>query len=543
MALPSAILATVVKYLVTRDLFDLEAFDVLLQGNVYGGFTFVLGFSLVFRSSASYNRYWTAATSAHEMGSEWSDACASLIAFAQVSKRSAVEVATFTHTVLRLFSMLHGMSMEEIATLEDENFPLLDVKGFHADDLKAITSTNSQGQRMRIILCWIKVYIIQSMDSGLIDVPPPILTRVFQELGLGLVNYHKAQQVVIWPFPYPYTQLNFVLLVAYLLFTPIVVCTSQSPAWFCGIFTLCSCSCMVGLDLISVELENPFGDDNNDLPCFEMQAHLNDDLIILLDPATWKVPTMVTDCDTSHADLWNVNETSRLSLEQYHHKSKSMMRSGSTMLKQTKKSEKAHKAKEWAKLDDPAKNLHSMEAMRRSASFAELEPKLAPGAASGSVGVSTPAKYEALSSSVSPEKSVSVRLQDQSERQKPGPDFLQELSSTLQEHLDKQFMHLAKFQQDHLKALEGLLSTTAAASARPAVGGLSSPRPFGGAHAAARMAPIPAALGSATLRDDAARAGVEVPPCCGTMARSTWTSSTAAPRGPTAGMAAEPQVR
>jgi len=293
-AVPSGLLACSLKLLEAEGYMSLEMLNVLTQGDIYSGFTFVLGFSLVFRTSQSYLRYWTAATSVHQMGSEWSDACASLIAFSTTSKSSQRETMRFRHTVVRLFSMLHAMALEEIASAADVNFPLIDVDGFSKEDIYVLTTGLAQGRKVQVVLQWIKTYITQSSDTGIISVPPPILTRVFQELGVGLVNYHKAQQVVIWPFPFPYTQLNLLLIQVYMVMTPLVISTWRTHAWMCCLFTFISVTCMVGLDLIASELENPFGDDPNDLPVLDMQCDMNKVLIMQLDPACCCPPELTS---------------------------------------------------------------------------------------------------------------------------------------------------------------------------------------------------------------------------------------------------------
>eukprot|EP00971_Amphidinium_carterae_P296604 5892086-Amphidinium_carterae.1 len=129
----------------------------------------------------------TAATSCHEMGSEWSDCCSSLIAFVQVSKKppeahpceaflackrtdtnaghvharrraAAVtlrplaahvpsahlsieevqsriaepESKSALSTIVHLYCMsVKAMAMEEIAHLQQGNFPLIDIEGLN----------------------------------------------------------------------------------------------------------------------------------------------------------------------------------------------------------------------------------------------------------------------------------------------------------------------------------------------------------------------------------------------------------------------------
>mmetsp|Transcript_13411 Transcript_13411/g.31509 ORF Transcript_13411/g.31509 Transcript_13411/m.31509 type:complete len:651 (+) Transcript_13411:91-2043(+) len=304
LALPSTIAAFVVSMFVQHEALDMSYFAMVQESNsVYSGFTFVLGFSLVFRTAECYHRFWTAATSCHEMGSEWSDCAGSLIAFAQTSKRPMGEIQKFTHTAVRLFCLLHAMALEEVADLKDYHCHLIDIAGFDQRDLRILLSEEVQTKRVQVVLCWIKLFIIQNIESGLLNVPAPILTRVFQELGAGLVEYHKAQQVVIWPFPFPYTQMNLVLVYVYMIMTPLVISAWGFAPLTCAVATLVSCVCMIGLDLIASELENPFGDDDNDLPILDIHKQFMRVLLAQLNKKTWRVPRLLPSAVFDHHSL------------------------------------------------------------------------------------------------------------------------------------------------------------------------------------------------------------------------------------------------
>eukprot|EP00928_Gymnodinium_smaydae_P008882 TRINITY_DN13272_c0_g1_i1.p1 TRINITY_DN13272_c0_g1~~TRINITY_DN13272_c0_g1_i1.p1 ORF type:complete len:602 (-),score=130.57 TRINITY_DN13272_c0_g1_i1:89-1843(-) len=315
-AMPSAILALVLKLLETYDVMSLAQYDFLSKGSVYSGFTFVLGFTLVFRSSQSYTRYTEAARSVDHMRAEWFDACASIIAFTKDSKRTPEELDSFTHTLVRLFSLMHALALEDIGALEDERFPLFDVEGIDKRDLRYLAHEVGEGKRTQVVMTWIKVYIMQGVKKAIIDIPPPILTRVYQELGLGLVNYHDALRIGMWPFPFPYAQLNMFLVIAYLIVTPVVVCVWAPALLECLVFTMISCMSMLGLEFIAAELEHPFGDDDNDLPLLDCQNHFNSDLLVLMNPATFIPPSLSANHCRDHDALACLYQTQQVEMLQ-----------------------------------------------------------------------------------------------------------------------------------------------------------------------------------------------------------------------------------
>merc|ERR1739847_83324 len=75
---------------------------------------------------------------------------------------------------------------------------------------------------------------------------------------------------------------------------------------------------MKGIDIIAIELENPFGDDPNDLPTFQMHHAMNRDLTLLVNPQTWTIPKLLPTAIVRYEDLDSKNKEDRLSLAQYY---------------------------------------------------------------------------------------------------------------------------------------------------------------------------------------------------------------------------------
>merc|ERR1719183_2367923 len=67
----------------------IEGQELIKNSAAYSGFSFVIGFLLVFRTSQAYSRFWDGATALHQMRSKWCDAVSSLLAFSRVSKNPA----------------------------------------------------------------------------------------------------------------------------------------------------------------------------------------------------------------------------------------------------------------------------------------------------------------------------------------------------------------------------------------------------------------------------------------------------------------------
>jgi len=249
----------------------------------YSGFTFVFGFVLVFRTSQCYSRFWTCAESCCKMRAQLGEAAGSLLTFAIMTTKTDDEVKKYTHKVVRLISLLHALCLQNAADMTDENFHVIDAASFGKGRMAILAKLDSRA-RVDMVYQWIGALIMHSAKSGLLSTPPPILSRVFQELEKAMVEYNQVLQVMNVPFPFPYAQVSVMLLLVYIACTPVVMCYYVGNAFVAALLSFISVLCFVSIELIASELENPLGDDENDLPCHQWQDELNETLLSMLHP-------------------------------------------------------------------------------------------------------------------------------------------------------------------------------------------------------------------------------------------------------------------
>mmetsp|Transcript_79661 Transcript_79661/g.212993 ORF Transcript_79661/g.212993 Transcript_79661/m.212993 type:complete len:450 (+) Transcript_79661:78-1427(+) len=122
-----------------------------------------------------------------------------------------------------------------------------------------------------VISKWIAQEITYQALAGNLPVAPPILSRVFQELSNGMLGFNQALKVGLVPFPFPFAHMLSALLVGFLVVSPLAVTsyTGNPPVAIALNFVVVMG--FVSLNEISIEIENPFGDDANDLPLIEHQ--------------------------------------------------------------------------------------------------------------------------------------------------------------------------------------------------------------------------------------------------------------------------------
>merc|ERR1712032_37665 len=113
-----------------------------------------------------------------------------------------------------------------------------------------------------------------------------------QELAGGMVAFHDAHQISTVPFPFPYAQTCDALLFMHWVITPFVSCQWSANSPCAAVFSFVQVFILWSLNNIAVEIEHPFGDDDNDLDAAHHQAHMNHNLLLLLHPFANKCPEL-----------------------------------------------------------------------------------------------------------------------------------------------------------------------------------------------------------------------------------------------------------
>mmetsp|Transcript_43170 Transcript_43170/g.119400 ORF Transcript_43170/g.119400 Transcript_43170/m.119400 type:complete len:481 (+) Transcript_43170:84-1526(+) len=299
-ALLAALLAVLSKHLEEIDALELE---LLKSTQLYSALLTTLGILIGFRTNKAYGRFWDATTLLHQMWGEWFDACSCLVAFSMLSKRSKpTEVHNFRHTLIRLMSLCHASALEEIAMSTDtaEAYPTLDLGGLDQGTLKYLryckSDKNLGFNRVEVIIHMIQTLVVHGQDVGVLKIPPPILSRVFQTLSRGQVNLANCKKITHTLFPFPYAQLIAVLLVVVTLLTPVVMAgVCKTPHW-AFIFTVLPIFGSFSLNHVARQLEMPFGADANDLPMDGFQDNMNVSLLMLIREETDHVPCTSDRC-------------------------------------------------------------------------------------------------------------------------------------------------------------------------------------------------------------------------------------------------------
>mmetsp|Transcript_96348 Transcript_96348/g.185049 ORF Transcript_96348/g.185049 Transcript_96348/m.185049 type:complete len:459 (-) Transcript_96348:62-1438(-) len=162
-----------------------------------------------------------------------------------------------------------GSAASKKANSEEKNEPILteglDLLVLSMPTAEEVHLLEMATDKPHTISLWIIQAVVLAIRKKLLDVPPPIISRVFQELSNGMLGFNQAHKVAMVPFPFPFAQMVSLLLVILYFFLPFYIDVfTQHPVITPAVsFLLPMVYC--ALNSIAIELEAPFGTDMNDI--------------------------------------------------------------------------------------------------------------------------------------------------------------------------------------------------------------------------------------------------------------------------------------
>jgi len=255
---------------------------------VWSATTAVLVLLIGFRARQAYGRFWEGTGLLHQMRGEWFDTVSNCVSFSiSVKKHKPAEVMAFRHVLVRLVSMAHGAALEEISGSKTK-IELIDPLGLDCKTLAYLKECSEvlKFDKVEAILHLTQTLITSAMHDGLLAVPPPILSRVYQTLSRGFVNLLNSKKIRDTKFPFPFVQLISLLLTAQVFLTPLMLSAFITSRVLLPLTAFLPIFGFFSMNYIAIQLENPFGDDENDLPLENFQHEMNSGLLMLLHPKT-----------------------------------------------------------------------------------------------------------------------------------------------------------------------------------------------------------------------------------------------------------------
>jgi len=333
MALTSFALGTTLAILrfadLTPEIFGMEDYlDSSFASFILGT---AIGYLLVMRVNMALDRWMSAMTEIEVMLSRWADAYNALTSFfagrrgENMDRIHLFRIRTahwFTLMACLVFGTLRGRGLRSLKSLEIR--PLYPIEAepttfqrrssvnsdnaqvcrmlskastarfaartgrghlvvLHAPSSEEVALLEPSSDKVNTICLWIIQAIMTEVRAKVLDAPPPIITRVFQEISEGMHGFQQAYKVAMVPFPFPFSQvMALILAVLYItfpfyidMFTKNIILTPI----MCFIVPVCYCA----LNQLSIELEDPFAYSVNDIEI----EHMNREFVSMIEDTLW----------------------------------------------------------------------------------------------------------------------------------------------------------------------------------------------------------------------------------------------------------------
>lgn len=290
----------------------------------------VFGYLSVSRLQVSYNRYWEGCTNVKIMYESWADACLQTLANDAVPHTYAkYQRDPFCAYIVRLFSQMSAMAMLKLHLEEDWDRvhemlthppaanPKLVGRGGGLLTSKELELLMRLPEPVSGCASRITRAITTRQRAGGVSAPPPQVSRIFQELSDGVRGYHECLKMKDVPVPFAYVQVNALLLLFFNAVTPIAVAVFSSADYATAAsdnysgdpnapavdedssvysmgariihvvvsvglsaFVVCGFTAMW---MVANELEDPFGEDGNDLDVLDYHIKFCEQIDSMLD--------------------------------------------------------------------------------------------------------------------------------------------------------------------------------------------------------------------------------------------------------------------
>eukprot|EP00927_Polykrikos_kofoidii_P070475 TRINITY_DN6678_c1_g1_i5.p1 TRINITY_DN6678_c1_g1~~TRINITY_DN6678_c1_g1_i5.p1 ORF type:complete len:494 (-),score=73.42 TRINITY_DN6678_c1_g1_i5:143-1543(-) len=254
--------------------------------------TFLI-FLLVFRTQVAHSRLNEGVMLLLKIRGHWCSAYASLLNSCSRSEANAKEVKDFQQLLVRLMSILHSVAMQEIAEIEHgaRDMGILGDDGIDPTYMDYLKHTTD---KVQVVGQWIAMIVHEADKKKIIEVSPPALGRIFQELANGNCATTQAWKFREVPFPFPHAQMLTALLLVTTFIMPFIS-LEVSNIFMAPFLTCLAVTAMWSVNYTAQELEEPFGDDIDDFPVWKMQKSFNSSLEVLLSPMCLSPPSFNSD--------------------------------------------------------------------------------------------------------------------------------------------------------------------------------------------------------------------------------------------------------
>jgi len=252
--------------------------------------SFAFTFSLVTRMANSYNRFWEGRMHLATWTARVNDVAMCCKCFPK--KSDTITILGVKHNVHREFQeemsrmlcIFVGTCLQQMQEDPWDETQEWDSGAYEVDQLLTqteMTALELSEDRALTVMSWI-------MDTACAfpewNVPAPTQTRLHQQASEVLLAFNQCMKIVDTTLPFPMLQQSVFLLVTFLVSWPFLTAKLVTNTFWAMMVGFVPVSAFFGVHSVALELQDPYGDDANDLPLPQIHASMVRDIRILLEP-------------------------------------------------------------------------------------------------------------------------------------------------------------------------------------------------------------------------------------------------------------------
>jgi len=208
--------------------------------------------------------------SIYEPGKEWPET--------DPNKQGSIKERGFA-AVKAFFGV--GLSAEQ-RSLHNAALPLPVIGGVSDAEIRFLQIARGPSAKTQLCFNWLTEFIIREHLAGSLGkVGPPIISRIVQFLGDGMIYYNHSRKIMFIPFPFGHAQLSIIFVMSMVFVIPYLMHQYTEEPLVGAILTFLTVLSLEGINEVARDLENPFRNFPNELPVITFQAQYNEALLTM----------------------------------------------------------------------------------------------------------------------------------------------------------------------------------------------------------------------------------------------------------------------
>ena len=160
--------------------------------------------------------------------------------------------------------------------------PLPVIGGVSDAEIRFLQMARGPYAKTQLCFNWLSEFVVREHLAGSLGaVGPPIISRVFQFLGDGMIYYNHARKIMFVPFPFGHAQLSIFYVYVMKIVIPYLMHEWTDHLFIGAFLTFLTVLCIEAINEVARDLENPFRNFPNELPLVNIMAQFNEGLITM----------------------------------------------------------------------------------------------------------------------------------------------------------------------------------------------------------------------------------------------------------------------